>query len=353
MYDYSKRIRLARLKVGIVMTIGLAALVGGLLFAGGIGELFTRKATINAVFQNVQGLRPGAPVRFSGMEIGKVEELSFDPASRIRASLSVRADIMKYLKKDSQAQLLTLGLLGDKFVGISPGSPQAQALRPGDTLEGEMEQGFGAVVQSAEQVIARVSAFMEQFQKIFDQLDIEQGAFAKLLSDPQIYQDVRKLMQSLTQVMGKIDSGQGSLGLLLNNPDLYRRMAAAAGEIESFSTRLNSSEGSLRRLIDDPVLYDNLRKASQNLVHLVREIDTGEGTLSLLIRDDRLYANLESLTGSLDKLLTQVDAGQGVLGKLTRDERFFKELHRTVQELNRLIKDVRADPGKYFDFSLF
>ncbi len=353
MYDYSKRVALARLKVGIVVTLGIMALVAGLLFAGGIGNLFTRKVIIHAVFQDVQGLRPGAPVRFSGVEIGNVKELYFDPASRIRANLSIRADVLKHLKSDSKAQLLTLGLLGDKYVGITTGTPQGKPLREGDTVEGELEHGFGDVVQSTEQVIGRVNAFIEKIQTLFDQLDLENGGIARLLSDPQIYQDTKASIRSLAQVLEKLNSGPGSLAMLLNDQDLYRRLTSAAEQIETFSTRLNTAEGSLQRLIDDPVLYDNLRIASQNLVDLVRQINAGEGTLAKLIQDDRLYANLESLTASLDKLLSRVDAGQGVLGKLARDERFFKELQNTVRELNRLIKDVRANPGKYFDFSLF
>jgi phospholipid/cholesterol/gamma-HCH transport system substrate-binding protein len=353
MYNYTKRIRLARLKVGIVITIGIFVLIIGLLFAGGIGDLFAGKSVIHAVFKNVQGLRPGAPVRFGGMEIGRVTEMRFDPTSRIRVSLSIRTDVLQYLRTDSQAQLLTLGLLGDKYVALSPGSPQGDPLQEGDTLQGELERGLGEVVQTTEQVIGRIDILIQEVEKIFSQLHIEKGTLAKLLSDPRLYDDVRASIQSLNALLEKVNAGQGSLGMLITDPELYQQLSAAARRIESFAAELSENRGSLRRFIEDPALYENLLETSRHMAEIFRGIDDGGGSLVKLIQDDRLYDNLESLTASLDRVLARVDAGQGILGNLVHDELFVQELRNTIRELNTLVQDIRANPRKYFDFSLF
>jgi phospholipid/cholesterol/gamma-HCH transport system substrate-binding protein len=353
MYNYTKRLRMARLKVGIVITFGILVLILSLLFAGSIGDLFTGKSVIHAVFKNVQGLRPGAPVRFGGMEIGRVTEMRFDPTSQIRVSLSIRTDVMKYLRTDSQAQLLTLGLLGDKYVALTPGTPQGNPLQAGQTLGGELERGFSEVVKTTEQVIGRIDKLIQEFDKIFRQLNLDKGSLAKLLSDPRLYDEIRGSTRLLNALLEKINGGRGSLGMLINDPELYGRIRDAVRRVEAFAAGLTESDGSLRRFIDDPVLYDSLLEASGNIAKLVREIEGGEGNLGKLLRDDRLYGNLESLTASLDRVFAQMDAGQGVLGTLISDDRFVQDLRNTIRELNTLVKDIRADPKKYFDFSLF
>ena len=127
MYEYTKRIRLSRLKVGILVTIGIATLIVALLFSNTLDNLFAPRVVIYALFKNVQGLTGGAPIWFAGKEIGAVKSLEFQQG-QIRATLKIEPLILKYLKTDSEAEILTMGLLGYKFVSLTPGSPQAPAL---------------------------------------------------------------------------------------------------------------------------------------------------------------------------------------------------------------------------------
>jgi len=114
MYDYLKQVRWAAVKVGLLTTVSIAIIFLAIMFAGNIKDFFSPKVSIFTSFNDVKGLREGSPVWFSGVEIGAVEEIDFTSNRKMLVELSINAETLKYLKKDSHAEILTLGLLEDK-----------------------------------------------------------------------------------------------------------------------------------------------------------------------------------------------------------------------------------------------
>jgi phospholipid/cholesterol/gamma-HCH transport system substrate-binding protein len=352
MYDYTKHIRLSRLKVGLLVTIGLIILTIGLLFSGSIGNLFAPRVTIYALFSNIQGLTSGAPVWFAGKEIGSVKNLQFEQ-SQIRATLKIEPIIIKYLKTDSDAEILTLGLLGNKYISLTPGTPGANPLPPGGTLHGTIERGFQDVVESSEQVIRRVDRFIAEIQKLLGSPQSEKGTLALLLSDPALYENLATVTQNLSDLLSSINQGRGTLGQLITDKRLYEQLLASAHAINDFSTRLASASGSLHDFIEDPALYDNLRQASQTLSDLLQEIKSGQGSLGQLIQGKDLYLALDALVRKMNATMAEIDAGRGTLGQLVSNDQIARELSQSIQELQKLIKDIRDNPRRYFNLKLF
>src|SRR5512142_203381 len=140
--EYIKRLKWAKLRVGIVITVALIVVFLAVMFSGHIEDLFSTQAVIYADCSDVRGLRPGAPVWFSGIEIGKVRTLSFHKGREIRVSLAIQRDVIQHLRKDSSATILTLGLLGDKYLELGAGSSESGVLKPGDTLVGSTQLEF-------------------------------------------------------------------------------------------------------------------------------------------------------------------------------------------------------------------
>src|SRR4030067_315751 len=135
MYDYRKQLALSKLKVGAVAPAPLFILLLAILFAGNIQNLFAPQSTIYATFRDVKGLRSGAPVWFTGVQIGSVKSISFT-GDMITAAMKIDRDALAYLKKDSEASILTLGLLGDKYIEVSAGSKESGGPKHKDTIVG-------------------------------------------------------------------------------------------------------------------------------------------------------------------------------------------------------------------------
>lgn len=352
MYDYTKHIRLSRLKVGALVTIGLAILIFALLFSGTISNLFARRVTIYALFSNIQGLTSGAPVWFAGKEVGSVKNLEFEQG-KIRATLKIEPSILNYLKTDSDAEILTLGLLGSKYVSLTPGTPGAKPLQPGGILHGTLERGFLDVVQSSEEVIRRINGFIAGIQKLLGTLQTKKGTLALLLSNPELYENLAAATHQLADLLNSINQGRGTLGKLITDKRLYEQLLASAHAINDFTSRLAGASGSLQDFIEDPALYDNLRQASQTLSELLQEIKSGQGTLGQLIQGKELYLALDALVRKMNAIVAEIDAGHGTLGQLVSNDQIARELSQSIQELQKLIKDIREHPRRYFNLKLF
>ncbi len=131
MADTKKQLRWSRLKVGSVITLALLILLVTVFFAGNLEEFFSKKIDLKTHFGDVKGLRRGAPVWVFGTEVGSVREIDLDPAYGTMVTMRINKSALPFIKEDAKASILTMGLLGDKYVEISGGSPAAGPIRPG------------------------------------------------------------------------------------------------------------------------------------------------------------------------------------------------------------------------------
>ncbi len=89
---------------------------------------------VTAKFDNVGGLKPGAPVSMGGVTIGRVEGIDFDSTDyRAVATLRIESRFDR-IPEDSDAAINTAGLLGGQYVGVTPGGSETY-LRNGDHIE--------------------------------------------------------------------------------------------------------------------------------------------------------------------------------------------------------------------------
>lgn len=106
--------------VGIFVLIGLICL-GYLTIKLGKMEIFgSNSYTVNAQFSSVSGLRNGANVEISGVQVGRVSGIELDPETYL-AKISMKINNNIVLSDDTMASIKTSGLIGDKFVELTPG----------------------------------------------------------------------------------------------------------------------------------------------------------------------------------------------------------------------------------------
>jgi phospholipid/cholesterol/gamma-HCH transport system substrate-binding protein len=120
--------------VGIFVALGVAALLGlamkvGNLTASDIGETYT----VTANFENIGGLKVRAPVKSAGVVVGRVDAISFDPAT-YEAEVSLNIDKRYSFPKDTFAAIYTAGLLGEQYLGLDAGGDEAM-LANGDKIQ--------------------------------------------------------------------------------------------------------------------------------------------------------------------------------------------------------------------------
>lgn len=131
-------------KVGLLF---LGSVLVVVLFSYYLGVLspFSDSHTLNIMYNYAGGIEEGSPVRVMGIKVGKVRKIDFDPGFKmpsgeevkLRISISVEKKAWDSIRKDSKYFINLAGVIGEKFLEISPGSLEASALTPGETVRGE------------------------------------------------------------------------------------------------------------------------------------------------------------------------------------------------------------------------
>jgi phospholipid/cholesterol/gamma-HCH transport system substrate-binding protein len=106
------------LTVGLFVVLGLACLTYLAVHLGKM-EVFGQGYQVSAMFDNISGLKTGAAVEVAGVTVGKVEKITMTPDHRALITLRLNPEVL--LKEDAIASIRTKGIIGDKFVKLSPG----------------------------------------------------------------------------------------------------------------------------------------------------------------------------------------------------------------------------------------
>ena len=353
MFDIKKQLMWSKLKVGLLISLALAVLFLTVFFAGSIERIFSPKIDIRAQIGDVKGLRKGAPVWLSGVEIGSVKRIKLHKDFGALVTLSIRKSALSFIKKGAHASVLTMGLLGDKYVELSGGDPEARPVEPGEMIEGMAQVEMKDVMETSVHSIQRLNDLIKRFDHLVAMIEKGEGTVAKLLSDPSLYHNLSGASKTLSLTLEEMRNARGTVKRLIEDPALYESMLAAASSVEDFGKKLNEGSGTLRKLIEDPSLYERLLSTASSMEGFTKSLNQGSGTLRMLAEDPDLYVNLNRASQKLSSILERIERGEGVAGALVGDRELAVALKDTVAEVRDLVQDIRNHPKRYFSFSIF
>ncbi len=307
-----------QLKVGVLILVALAILAAAIVKLGAAGNLFGKRYRLIALVATASGLRVGGQVTVAGQVAGSIKDIKFlppdaDTTRNLRLVMEVDRKLTEQVRQDSRATIQTSGLLGDKLVDISVGTPRYRALHEGDTLLVIPSLDYEAVMRQASGAIA----------------------------------EVVRLTRDLSRVTGGINRGEGTLGQLVTNRQLYDQLNSTLLRTSSLMARLENPRGTVGRLLDDPALYNSLTRMIAGADTVLRQINSGTGSVGKLLRDDTLYVRLNSVVARADSLVSTMASGKGTMNKLFTDQQLYDQLVKTVTELNNVLVEVRRDPRRY------
>jgi phospholipid/cholesterol/gamma-HCH transport system substrate-binding protein len=120
--------------VGIFVVAGIAALMALAMKVGNLTSLNVGETyTVSAYFENIGGLKARAPVKSAGVVVGRVSEISFDDEKK-EALVTMKVDTKYHFDRDTNASILTSGLLGEQYVGLEAGGEET-LLKDGDKIK--------------------------------------------------------------------------------------------------------------------------------------------------------------------------------------------------------------------------
>ncbi|MDD1750176.1 MAG: MlaD family protein [Methanothrix sp.] len=355
----SRNIRWSELRTSILTLVAITLLAFGILQLGGKTGLFSKDYHLVIYLDNSLGLKTGSVVRLAGLDVGNVEDVGFttDPSlKKVLIKLSINKEYMDRIRKDSVVTIKTMGLLGDKYVDISVGSPTQPVVEPGGRLMEVSEAQFAGVLAGAATGLEGFNVVVGQLKQVMDDLARGEGTAGLLLKDPSLYNELNSSAVSLQAITADLKGGKGTAGKFLNDPKLYDNLNDVSNKAVLLVDKLN--KGSLMKMSEDKTFYDNLHAVSVNLKDVsgtAKELvdNLNKGNFSKLSNDKELYAKLDRVSTRLDTVMERLESGQGSAGKLLADEKLYNNINKFFEDADSLVLDLKKDPKKYLKFSIF
>jgi phospholipid/cholesterol/gamma-HCH transport system substrate-binding protein len=350
-----KQLQWSELKVGVTVVGAGLVLAVLIILMSGTGGLFTRKLVLKSYFFDAQGLRVGAPVRLSGVDIGNVSKILVvpnKPLAPVEVTMKVNSKYRFNLKKDSRTLLSTAGVLGETYINIDSSKAIGAEISDGDVLSTTEEPGYQDVMRSTQNALQNMQALLARMDRIIAFVESGQGSVGKLIYDPALYNRVNSTVNDFQKLVGEISQGQGSLGKLLNSDDLYNKANASLDKINVLIDDLNSGKGTAGKLLKDPSLYDAANQTIANFKQLTDDINSGKGALGTLTKDQQFANKLQNTMSRLSNITDRLDKGEGTAGKFLHDPGLYDNTNKLLTDTQELIKAIRQNPKKYLTIHL-
>lgn len=272
-------------KVGIMAVVAIFVLYFGLNFLKGI-DVFSSVNNYYAVYENIGGLVPSAPVYVKGFKVGQVEEVKYDFTRKesFVIKISVSNDIQ--LPKGTVIQLYDDGLMGGKAIQLiyAPVSSNQAMYEANDTIASEV--GIGLMGQLA-------GDLMPKIQSISTQADSLIRAVRVLVEN----KDLNKSISSIEKTTADLAVSSSQLKKMMNSD-----VPHILGDVNTITSDFKQITGNLKK-IDYAATFASIDHTIANLNLITDKMNGTEGTIGLLLNNKDLYINLSNTAASSDKLL--------------------------------------------------
>ncbi len=318
----------AEAKVGLFVLLGLGLLVYMSLRVGGISFGKADGYELTVRFESAAGLDRDASVGIAGVEVGRVKDISLD-GQKAKVVLVIKPEFK--VGKDYVAVLTTKGLLGERYIELIPGSPDAPVIEPG----GE---------------ITRTTKYTD-----IDRL-------ITMLSD--VASDIKRVSGSFGDVLGG-EEGRRTIRSIVNNIDEFtgRLNAVVASNEERFSSTMNSFNSLAYTLQEEiPKILEDVSSVAMNLNTIVteNEEDLREGISNLKAASRKLEETMDTINTmvkeveprikksltAISSVANKIDKGEGTIAKLVNDP-------ETHDNINKAFAGVNDYLDKFNSFKVY
>lgn len=317
------------LRVGIffLVALGIIAYVWFKVLDYGSSNGFLLKAK----FRSVEGISPGSQVQIAGIKVGSVKDITFEPDSgRAVVSMEINASYKNVIPEGSRLMVKTRGLLGDRFLVIEPGKPNARKLKPGEEIKLISEP------TDTQKVLESLAVVSQDLQVITAetrrQLVDEKGAqkVDRILTNTDaVTKDAREIVaanrEKINETVNNAESAFKGINDVVsrNKPKVNK----SVDDMESFSKNLDKTGSKFDRLASD-------------LDSLTQDVKSGRGTLGKLVTDESLHREAQGLIRDFRGLSQKVQNGPGTLGRLISDPEIYFEARRAIRNMNKTAEEV-------------
>jgi phospholipid/cholesterol/gamma-HCH transport system substrate-binding protein len=185
------------IKIGLFIAIGLIILT---VITFSINDFFFKPGyNIYVELGFANGIQQSAPVRLAGISIGEVKQANVfknnDGKTMVKLKLWLTNDAK--VERDANIIINTLGLIGEKYVEIIPGTPGSRLLSNGDTIAGHDSISIDEITKKGYEIALKLEKAIEYMDEILSYISSGQGTVGRLIYDDSLYNEAEDMVADL------------------------------------------------------------------------------------------------------------------------------------------------------------
>ena len=282
------------LKLGVFVIAGFALLIVAVYLIGENQNMFKKTFSISANFNNVSGLMQGNNVRYSGINIGNVKNITMVNDSTIQVDMNIEEKMVKHIKKNAIATIGTDGLVGNMIVNIIPGGGNEPIVISGDVIQSYTKIGTADMLNTLSSTNENAALLTAKLLKVADAMSDDKGTLGMLINDTIVASDLKQTFKQLKNTSIEASKAMKELNNIISSLDIE-----------------NSVVGTL---LNDSIQAQKVKSIITNL--------------------DESSAEIKGVLTNLNETLTNVKEGDGAINYLSNNPDFVKNLEETIKNIN-------------------
>lgn len=244
-------------KLGLFVAIGIILVVSAVYYVGKQKNLFGSTFRVKVMFKTVSGLKVGNNVRFSGINIGTVDNIQLVSDTAVKVEMVIRKSVQPFIKSDATANIGSDGLMGDKVLVISPGTSSNEPIKDNAFLVSHPAVEMEQIMTSLKTTADNAGVITNQLALFTSKMNNGKGALNQLIGDEGFSNNLKNTLVHLDKSTGefakfteKMNNGKGALSKLVSD--------------EKFANTLDSTMANLKS--SSKGLSDNMEAAQHNFL---------------------------------------------------------------------------------------
>ena len=195
----------SKIKLGIFVSIGILLLTAGIYFIGDRQQLFSSTFKIKAIFKDVNGLKVGNNVQFSGINVGTIERIEIISDTSVIVDIVIEEDTRKFIKKDATAFIGSEGLMGNKIMTISAGTNDQKSIENNEYIQTSIPVNIDDILLKLQVTVDNAAVISDQLAEILIKVNSGNGTIGRLLQDSTIADNINETIINLKRSSQGLD----------------------------------------------------------------------------------------------------------------------------------------------------
>jgi phospholipid/cholesterol/gamma-HCH transport system substrate-binding protein len=185
------------IKLGVFVVLGSLFFIIGIYYIGKKQRLFSDVFTIHGIFNNVSGLQIGNNVRFSGINVGTVENIIIVNDTSVMVDMLIDSHTQKFIKKDAKAFIGSEGLMGNKIINLTHGTSSLAAIANDGIISTGKPLDTDEIFNSLKRTADNAESISGDLASIMDHISKGRGTIGRLFMDSALAGTLNQTMVNL------------------------------------------------------------------------------------------------------------------------------------------------------------